>query len=100
MKFDNWLLQLPSCPTYYLNICLFQIVVEAGRSFTVAAEEEAARLSPDCSRQVRTLTKDLDMAGSDLMSVAVALRKDQSVALRTALRDACFSYNLVVMKVG
>lgn len=65
----------------------------------MAAEEEAARLSPECARQVRTLTKDLDMAGSDLMSVAVALRKDQSVALRTALRDACFSYNLVVMKV-
>ena len=39
------------------------------------------------------------MAGSDLMSVSQALRTDQSVALRTALRDSCFQYNLVVMKV-
>ena len=49
--------------------------------------------------QVRSLTKDLDLAGSDLMSVSHALRSDQSVALRTALRDSCFQYNLTVMKV-
>ena len=49
--------------------------------------------------QVRSLTKDLDLAGSDLMSVSHALRTDQSVALRTALRDSCFQYNLTVMKV-
>ena len=30
----------------------WQIVVEAGRSFTMAAEEEASRLSTECSRQV------------------------------------------------